>query len=203
MKKRCLFCFVLLLLTSFLALRGVALGDPNGDGTIDVKDYMALKRYVLGTLEPNTYQFCRADVNLDGKLNAADYMLLKRVALGTASLPTVDPNADPDSLSDKELQRYVNASLACKRAEGEIIVFFEEGVGAEDAMGIFASAGLPSDLGDGSVYLYRSDADPALRFEKLWFTVRVSEAEIREVMFALNRDASVSSVSPNYTGTWN
>ena len=60
-----------------------ALGDINGDGTVDSTDYMLLKRYCLGTFELTEAQLIAADVNKDGVIEGLDYMLVKRHVLGT------------------------------------------------------------------------------------------------------------------------
>lgn len=61
----------------------VTLGDVNGDGRINVADYMLVKRSVLRTYTLNEEQKSSADVNGDGRINIADYTLLKRFVMGT------------------------------------------------------------------------------------------------------------------------
>lgn len=60
-------------------------GDVNGDGEVDAKDYMILKRYVLGkySLERAAFQ---AGCLLGEEITARDYMILKRHVLGTYNL---------------------------------------------------------------------------------------------------------------------
>ena len=59
------------------------LGDANGDGKINARDYARVKRYCLNTLELSEEELLAADVNGDGKVNARDYGLIKRHCLGT------------------------------------------------------------------------------------------------------------------------
>ncbi|MBP5230782.1 MAG: dockerin type I repeat-containing protein, partial [Clostridia bacterium] len=61
------------------------IGDVDGDGKVNAKDYGILKRYILRTLgsEPDPERKARMDVNKDGKWNSSDYVLLKRIVLGT------------------------------------------------------------------------------------------------------------------------
>ena len=58
-------------------------GDVDGNGKVDAKDYMLLKRACLKTFTLMPEQEAPADINGDGKINANDYMLLKRACLGT------------------------------------------------------------------------------------------------------------------------
>ena len=61
-------------------------GDVDGDGKANAKDYMMVKRNVLGTLDLTENQLKAADVTGDGKITAKDYMMLKRAILGTYEL---------------------------------------------------------------------------------------------------------------------
>ena len=58
---------------------GATTGDTDGNGSLDAKDYMILKRYILGTYELDWLSEYRADVNLDSKVGAVDYLYLKRI----------------------------------------------------------------------------------------------------------------------------
>lgn len=58
-------------------------GDVDGDGKVTAKDYILLKRAVMGTYTLTDEQKEAADINGDGKINAVDYMLVKRAVLGT------------------------------------------------------------------------------------------------------------------------
>ena len=60
-------------------------GDLDGNSKLEAKDYMKLKRAILGTYTLTADEQSRADVTLDGKVNSKDFMMLKRVILGTYS----------------------------------------------------------------------------------------------------------------------
>lgn len=59
-------------------------GDVDGNGSVETKDYIKLKRYVLGTYrtdDPNEIE--RMNVDQKGGVDSKDYIMLKRVVLGT------------------------------------------------------------------------------------------------------------------------
>lgn len=58
-------------------------GDLDMNSKVDSKDYMMLKRVVLGSYTADDNQVLLADVNGDGKIGAQDYMMVKRHVLGT------------------------------------------------------------------------------------------------------------------------
>jgi endoglucanase len=65
-------------------------GDVNGDTKINVFDYIALKKYIAGTITtfPVENGVIAADVNGDGKVNVFDYIMMKKYISGTlASFP--------------------------------------------------------------------------------------------------------------------
>ena len=57
-------------------------GDVNGDGEVDIIDYLSVKRHVLGTIVLKAAEQQRADVNGDGEIDVIDYTIVKRIALG-------------------------------------------------------------------------------------------------------------------------
>lgn len=52
------------------------LGDVNSDGNIDINDYVAMQKYVLGK-EVNINKI-NADVNSDGNVNSKDLLILRK-----------------------------------------------------------------------------------------------------------------------------
>ena len=61
----------------------VLLGDADNDGKVNAKDYMMVKRVLLGTYDIANINAEAADVDGDGTLKVRDYMMLKRHILGT------------------------------------------------------------------------------------------------------------------------
>lgn len=57
-------------------------GDIDMDNEVTAKDYMTLKRTVLGNYQLSDDAALVADVNADGEVDARDYMILKRHVLG-------------------------------------------------------------------------------------------------------------------------
>ena len=60
-------------------------GDVNGNGKIDARDYLLLKRAYFGTYTLTCTPEA-ADVNGNGKIDARDYLLLKRAYFGTYTI---------------------------------------------------------------------------------------------------------------------
>ncbi|MBR5279143.1 MAG: dockerin type I repeat-containing protein [Clostridia bacterium] len=63
----------------------VIVGDINGNGKIDARDYLLLKRAYFGTYTL-TCASEAADINGNGKIDARDYLLLKRAYFGTYTI---------------------------------------------------------------------------------------------------------------------
>lgn len=192
MKKLIPVLFVILLLsTTVLAAEANELyGDVNYDEVLDAKDYMALKRHILGTYRLNWFQYCEADANLDGEVNARDYITLKLTVLGKYK-QTVP--AWSDDLTDDELMIIINARLAKIREEGQISFRIDPAVQQqEEIAAILEAAGLPGDWENSELYtdVYNTDGYS--------FTIIVPEEEIRAYMFRLCRTEHIIRVVPVY-----
>lgn len=53
-------------------------GDINGNGLLDVGDYILVKRSVMGTYSPNAVQTAAADVSGSGSIDVYDYITIRR-----------------------------------------------------------------------------------------------------------------------------
>ena len=98
MKKK-LFCTLLCVLLLFLTVTPVfaeesynRFGDIDNDNRVGIRDYMLLKRYVLGTFDLSAAELDAADLDSDQIVDAKDYMLLKRLVLGTYTFPSDAPD---------------------------------------------------------------------------------------------------------------
>ncbi len=58
------------------------LGDVSGNGEVDARDYMLVKRYVMKTTDLTQHQQISADLSGDGEVDARDYMMLKLIVMG-------------------------------------------------------------------------------------------------------------------------
>jgi len=62
-------------------------GDADGNGKVESKDYLMLKRHILGTFTIPADLASNMDIDGNGKVEPKDYMMLKRVILGTFTMP--------------------------------------------------------------------------------------------------------------------
>lgn len=122
MAKRTLTCLLCMaLLTAMLATPATALlGDVNGDEQCTAIDYLALKRYILGTHTLSESALESADLNGDAEINAQDYMLLKRIVLGTYELPAPD-----EEFPEETLTAIVKLSIILQNNEGKDVATLE------------------------------------------------------------------------------
>ena len=61
-------------------------GDVNGDGEIDLFDFVAVKRSILGIADPLGVYWKAADCNRDGEIDLFDFVAVKRSILGLGSV---------------------------------------------------------------------------------------------------------------------
>ena len=62
------------------------LGDVNNDETINSRDYVLIRRYILKTYTLDENQLLAADINGDGTVNSRDYVLVRRHILKTYTI---------------------------------------------------------------------------------------------------------------------
>jgi len=56
-------------------------GDANGDGETDVKDVIAIRRFIIGSYVVDINEEM-ADVNKDGEVNVKDVIMIRRYITG-------------------------------------------------------------------------------------------------------------------------
>ena len=67
-------------------------GDADGDGNVQVTDYMKVMKYVLGTetVDESTVDFLRADANQDKKINNGDLVAVVNKILGIRTVDALE-----------------------------------------------------------------------------------------------------------------
>ena len=103
MKRTLSIIMVLAMLLSAFAIFGAVTpvaattypGDINGDGVINAKDSLALKKYFAGGYNVTVVE-ANADLNNDGVINSKDWKILKEYLAGAInSLPGTLGNNNP------------------------------------------------------------------------------------------------------------
>ena len=64
----------------------VVLGDVDGNGIVDARDYIRVRRDFLGTYDIEGLSELSADCNGDGKISATDYLMVRRHITGNFNL---------------------------------------------------------------------------------------------------------------------
>jgi|GEM_PF-1541128 len=147
-------------------------GDVNYDWKVDAKDYMVLKRYVLGTLSEsflNNWRLNREriDVNYDGEVNGKDFMMLKRAVMDDYVLgrPAIK------KMNKKQLNYWLDEREKYAKDSNKYIVFLNEGVTEEQAV---------QAIGTNPTVLYCSEMhypdDP------LWIVIEFPRETFRETV---------------------
>lgn len=90
----------------------------------------------------------------------------------------------------------IDAMLAKERILGEVVFYMKDGITLEQASIALGVIGIPNDFNDTSVYKYRSDLDTVVVFDKLWFTISVSENIIAQTMYKLMQCEEVELAIP-------
>lgn len=75
-----------------IADKTYVVGDADGDGNVQVTDYMTVMKLVLGTesVEEGTVNFLRADANQDGKINNGDLVAVVNKILGIRTVDALE-----------------------------------------------------------------------------------------------------------------
>lgn len=68
--------------TTVDSLRVSVTGDVNGNGYVDIGDYIMIRRSILATYELSGEYYAAADIDGNGSVNASDYLAVKRFFLG-------------------------------------------------------------------------------------------------------------------------
>ena len=69
---------------------GIAIGDLNGDGIVNVVDVVALVNHIMGTTQLTGDALLRADLNGDGIVNVVDIVQLVNMILGISDISELE-----------------------------------------------------------------------------------------------------------------
>lgn len=64
----------------------VVYGDANGDGAIDARDYVRIRKYIMSTANLSGAYYEASDVNKDGAVDARDYVKIRKYIMGTSGI---------------------------------------------------------------------------------------------------------------------
>ena len=80
---------------TLVTVKSYALGDANGDGLVNVGDYVTTANYILA-LNPNPFVFSAADVDASGTIDVGDLVGIANIVLGDFTAPANAPHHDND-----------------------------------------------------------------------------------------------------------
>lgn len=79
--------------TTHINVKSYARGDANGDGTVNVGDYVTIANRILD-LDPVPFIFSAADVDESGSIDVGDLVGVASIVLGDFTMPAATPSQD-------------------------------------------------------------------------------------------------------------
>ena len=101
-------------------------GDVNGDGDLELKDYMLVRMYILHMTDITGAYILAADVDNDGEIALSDYMTIRLDILGES------PTFDLPEVANPKIREFLDMALA---QQGKPYVWSEEGPDSFDCSG--------------------------------------------------------------------
>ena len=124
------------LVTNRSSFSSSILGDVNGNGKVDVADYIIIRSSLLGTKTLNDNEKKLADVNEDGKISSSDYIMIRKIILGISSTKeTKETYKSGIALYDSKLNPYSYIVY-----DKNVLEFGADPTGEKDSTGAFISA---------------------------------------------------------------
>ena len=101
-------------LKSTLNLSSYTLGDVNGDGKINVSDFIAVANHILGRTTTTTFIVKAADVNFDNNINVSDFigianMILRGTTTSGANSAVMSAPRRADGVTPTDIDALENA----------------------------------------------------------------------------------------------
>lgn len=123
-------------------------------------------------------------------------LFLLTFALLFSALPILAFAETPDTAAKREARAEAMHMLADWRAQGEILVFMEDGVTTEEAEALFVELGILQSLEDREICRYHSYDE--FSSGPFWFVLLIPEDRILDRLVELNLSEIVSDAFPNY-----
>lgn len=83
---------------TIVTVKSYATGDANGDGTVNVGDYVAVANYIL-QMNPEPFIFSAADVDENGIIDVGDLVGVANIVLGDFVTPSAAPHHDDGTVT--------------------------------------------------------------------------------------------------------
>ncbi|MBR5725624.1 MAG: leucine-rich repeat protein [Muribaculaceae bacterium] len=153
--------------SAIIEVKSFAKGDVNGDGTVNVGDYVTVANYIL-MLNPEPFVFSAADVDENGSIDVGDLVGVANIILGDEVAATpAQPANDGVTLSGKcsnapdKVIVTIDLSNEMALTAWQMDVTLPDGLSLEQARQESRAAGhqlVVNDLGNGIVRLLGSSA---------------------------------------------
>lgn len=83
---------------TIVTVKSYATGDANGDGTVNVGDYVSVANYIL-EMNPDPFVFSAADVDENGIIDVGDLVGVANIVLGDFVMPANAPRYKPGDMA--------------------------------------------------------------------------------------------------------
>lgn len=148
-------------------VKSYAKGDANGDGMVNVGDYVTVANYILNT-NPDPFIFSAADVDENGTIDVGDLVGVANIVLGDFVMPAPHHGDGEVSLSGSSVNTNDNRVVVTLNLDNEVaLTAWQMNVALPDGMTL-AQANLTSrasnhnlavnEQADGSLMLLGSSA---------------------------------------------
>lgn len=181
---------------TIIEVKSYAKGDANGDGTVNVGDYVAVVNYILA-LEPDPFVFSAADVDENGAIDVGDLVGVANIIMGdeaVAAKPTSETGVTLSGQCSNDVDKYVvtvDLSNEMALTAWQMDVTLPEGLTLNQARLTTRAASHQlalNDLGDGALRLLGSSLtnDDLAGNEGALLTLELSGTAASDAKLAFN-----------------